>query len=365
MFQDLALRFSEGFFYWIYISSMYYHDMITIQKDISLKKYNTLRVDAQAKYFVVVKNTEEFFELLESDIWKQERSFILGSWANVLFTQDFDGIVVKNDILGKEIVREDEKHISIKVWSGESWPDFVSWCVEHNFWWIENLAFIPGTIGASAVGNIGAYGVEVKDVIEEVECVEIEKSKLKILKNPDCEFTYRESIFKQELKGKVFITSVTFKLKKFDKNYIFNLEYKDLKQMIIDKNIDPKLLTLKDIFGFIVAIRTAKLPHPEDIGTAGSFFKNPIVREEVYLGLKEHYPNLLGNNFKLSAGQLIELSWLKGYQQWHLSVSSKHALVLLNDGQWTGPELVQLADHIISEVKKNFWITLEPEVIYV
>ena len=342
---------SRHFFYSIF--------MLVIQENISLKNYNTFHIDAKAKFFVEVKSEDEFAELQNTEIWKEHPHFFLWWGANILFTKDFDGIIIKNAIMGKHILREENDTIFIKAWSGESWAKFVNRCVEQWYQWLENLALIPWTIGWSAVGNIGAYGTEAKDVIYEVEYLEVPSIEYlvpstkhnetnvaprKILRNAECKFAYRESIFKHELKNKVFITAVIFALKKVK-------DATPLKQAVAD----------------IVAIRKTKLPDPAQTGTAGSFFKNPTVTEKKYLELKEKYPELIsfpaGELVKLAAGQLIELTGLKWYTQWNVGVSVRHALILINLGNGTGEEMMQLANHIISEVKKNFWVTLEPEVI--
>lgn len=318
--------------------------MLTIQENISLKNYNTFRVDVKAKFFVEVKSEDEFAELLQHKIRKEYPHFFLWWWANILLTKDFPWIVVKNAIMEKHILREENDTIYIKVWSGEFRAPFVNRCVDHGYQWLEKLAFIPWSIWASAVGNIGAYGTEAKDVIYEVECLETENAQRKILTNADCQFAYRESIFKHELKDKVFITAVIFALKKVS-------DTAPLKQAVTE----------------IIEIRKTKLPDPTQIGTAGSFFKNPIITEEEYLALKEKYPNLIsfpaGEKVKLAAGQLIELCGLKWYAQGDAAVSSAHALVLINRGNATGQEILSLANHILSEVRKKFNVELEPEVI--
>jgi UDP-N-acetylmuramate dehydrogenase len=341
--------------------------MLTVQENVSLKNYNTFRIDVKAKFFVEINNTDEFDELTQSDIRSQYPHVFLWWGANILFTKSIEGIVIKNSILGKHIIQEDETTVHIKVWSGESRPAFVNRCVEQWYQWIEKLALIPWTIWASAVGNIGAYGTEVKDIIYEVEYIDTENTERKILTNTKCQFAYRESIFKHELKDKAFITSVIFALCKVKDTTI-------LKQAVTD----------------IVALRQSKLPDPTQVWTAGSFFKNPIITQEHFLKLQKTYPNLIGHEqmidsrkqetefwilspeswvlnsefwVKLAAWQLIELCGLKGYRHGKAGVSTQHALVLINTGDCTGQEVRELADHIISEVKKNFWVTLEPEVI--
>jgi len=325
--------------------------MLTLQENISLKNFNTFHIDAKARFFVEIKSEDEFAELMQSEtclpvgkVWNQYPHFFLWWGANILFTKDFEWIIIKNAIVWKHIIREDKETVIIKVWSGELWPAFVNRCVEQWYQWLEKLALIPWTIGGSAVGNIGAYGTEAKDVIYEVEYIDIANTERKILTNTECKFAYRESTFKHELKDKAFITSVIFALKKVK-------DATPLKQAVLE----------------IVAQRQAKLPDPAQVGTAWSFFKNPLVTEKEYLTLKETYPDLISfpadGKVKLAAGQLIELCGLKWYAQGDAAVSSVHALVLINRWNATGQEILWLANHILSEVKKNFWITLDPEVI--
>lgn len=336
--------------------------MLTIQENISLKNHNTFHIDTKARFFVEVKNEDEFAELLQTDIRHQHPHLFLWWGANILFTKDFEGIIVKNALVGKQVLRQDGDIVYLKVWSGELRAPFVNRCVAQGYQWLEKLAFIPWTIWASAVGNIGAYGTEAKDIIYEVECIEVESAKWKvpsekneetassvkrkILKNAECRFAYRESIFKHELKDKVFITAVIFALKKVT-------DTTPLTQAVAD----------------IVAIRKTKLPDPTQIGTAGSFFKNPVITEKEFLALKTKYPELISfpadGKVKLAAGQLIELCELKWYVQGDAAVSSAHALVLINRGNATGKEIAALAEHIRSEVHKKFTIELEPEVIVV
>ena len=359
--------------------------MLHIQENISLKNFNTFHIDVKARFFVEVKSMQDMQELWESWLCNQYPFFLLWGGANILFTKDYPWVIIKVSLTDMMMIREDSEYVYVRAWAGENRHQFVMWCVGQNFWGLENLALIPGTVGASAVGNIGAYGVEVKDLIDEVQYIHVESRKpskgdtskvnsqtdfsqnIKTLKNAECKFAYRESIFKHELQWIALITSITFKVKKADKNYTLNLGYKDIQQVIAEKGMNPESLTMKDIPSIIIAIRQSKLNDPLQTWTAGSFFKNPVITEEAYLSLQKQYPTLVGNKvhewMKLSAGQLIELAGLKGYKQWHVWVSSKHALILINLWDGTGEEMVQLANHILSEVKRNFWITLDPEVI--
>ena len=344
--------------------------MITIHENISLKNYNTLRIDAQAKFFVKIENAEELQELMQNEIWNQYPFFILWGGANILFSKDRDGIIIKNEMLGKEIIEEDENTVLLKVGAGELWPALVNSAVDQNYGGLENLAFIPWSVGASAVGNIWAYGSEAQNTIEEVEYVDLDTKEIKVVKNAECEFGYRTSIFKESLKWKVLITSVSFRLKKVNENYIFNLEYQDIQKAMTEEWLTEENIQLKDIPRLLVTIRTWKLNDPRQTGSAGSFFKNPVIPESEYLTLKETYPNIIGHAFtdsqiKLSAWQLIDLSWLKWHTQGNVGVSSTHALVLINLGDATWKEILSLSNHVISEVKKNFGVILEPEVIII
>ncbi|MCF7835166.1 UDP-N-acetylmuramate dehydrogenase [Candidatus Gracilibacteria bacterium] len=342
--------------------------LMIIQENISLKNYNTLGIEAKAKFFVVIKSEEELVELLDNKIWIENKRFILGGGANTLFKSDFDGLVVKNEMMGKEIIKEEGNDVQVRIGAGEDWPEFVDWCVEKNIGGIENLAMIPGCVGASPIGNIGAYGVEVKDLIESVEGINLESKEKKIYKNSECKFGYRDSIFKNELKDKFVVTGVIWKLKIANENYELNINYSDIKRKIDESNINIANLSVKDIAAMIRDIRNNKLPDWKVIGTAGSFFKNPVVNKSEFEKLKEKYDNLLGFDFedkiKLSAGQLIEMAGFKGMKVGNAGTYQYHALIIINEGG-SGQEVMEFASSIQSKVKEMFGVDLEPEVNYV
>jgi UDP-N-acetylmuramate dehydrogenase len=336
-----------------------------IQENISLKEYNTLQVDVKARFFVKVKNEQEILDLMWSEIRKNNTRFILWWWANTLFTWDFDGLVIKNEIVWKEIIYQKEREVFLKVGAWEARPEFVYWCVEKNLWGVENLVEIPGSVWAAPIGNIWAYGVEVKDIIEEVEFIHLDTWKKEIFKNRECKFWYRDSIFKNTYKDKIIVTYVIFKLKKVDETYHFTIDYKDIKNKIEDSHTIIDILNLRNIADIIADIRSSKLPDWKRIGTAGSFFKNPVVSKKDYKKLKFLYPALLGFDFedkiKLSAGQLIEMSGFKWINKGKVGTYSHHALVVVNQG-WSGEDIAEFARIIQDKVRKQFTVQLELEV---
>ncbi|MGE0560959.1 MAG: UDP-N-acetylmuramate dehydrogenase [Flavobacteriales bacterium] len=333
--------------------------MLTIQHNISLKPFNTFGIDVESTSFVEVSSIDELKVVLKKN---KNDLLILGGGSNILLTQDFDGLVVKNNLIGIEILLENNEEVILKVGAGEVWHEFVMFCVENNWSGVENLALIPGTVGASPMQNIGAYGVEVKDVIVEVEALSLDDFKLQKFTNEACEFDYRSSIFKTTKKGKYFITSVTFRLSKKTKiNSSYGAIEDELKSMGI---INP---TIKDISKAVINIRKSKLPDPKEIGNSGSFFKNPVVSFTKKNELLEKYPSMpyyLQNNgtFKIAAGWLIETCGWKGKRIDDYGVHTKQALVLVNYGNASGNQIYQLSEEIIKSVQNTFGIELEREV---
>lgn len=333
--------------------------MSVIQHNISLKPYNTFGIEVCSSLFVEVKTVDEIKSVL---LENKNELLILGGGSNILFTNNFNGLVVKNNLKGTEIVSENNEEVILKVGAGEVWHEFVMFCVEKNWAGIENLALIPGTVGASPMQNIGAYGVEVKDVITEVEALSLEDFSIQKFTNSRCEFDYRSSVFKTTQKGKYFITSVTFRLSKKAKiNSSYGAIEDELKSMGI---INP---TIKDISKAVINIRTSKLPDPKEIGNSGSFFKNPVVSFSKKNELLEKYPSMpyyLQNNgtFKIAAGWLIETCGWKGKRIEDFGVHVKQALVLVNYGGATGSQIYQLSVEIIKSVQNTFGIELEREV---
>jgi len=330
-----------------------------IKKNSSLKPYNTFGIDVIASNFVEVKNVDELKAVLLDNI---QPILILGGGSNLLFTKDFEGIVIKNNFRGIDIVDENDDEVVLKVGAGEVWHELVLFCIKNNYAGIENLSLIPGNVGASPMQNIGAYGVEVKDVIAEVEAFDIKKYSIQIFSNLACEFGYRSSIFKTSQKGNYFITSVTFKLnKKANVNTSYGAIESELQRMKINSP------TIRDVSIAVINIRSSKLPDPKKIGNSGSFFKNPIVSEaqknriiQKYLDAP-HYAQPNGS-FKMAAGWLIEKCGWKGKRIGNYGVHDVQALVLVNYGGAKGSDIFKLSEQIIESVKTQFGIMLEREV---
>ncbi len=292
---------------------------------------------------------------------------ILGGGSNVLFTQDFDGLVLKNSLKGIEIVKEVGDKVFIKAASGENWHQFVLWCIEKNFAGIENLSLIPGCVGAAPMQNIGAYGVELKDVFHELEAIEIATGTTKIFSNDVCRFGYRESVFKKELKNQFIITSVTFQLHNLNVSdlYIYHVDYGDIKAELAENSVFD--LNIKAVSDAIIKIRSSKLPDPKELGNSGSFFKNPVISNEQFALLQQAYPLMPSYNAgegktKVPAGWLIEQCGWKGKRVGNTGAHAKQALVLVNYGNATGSEVKELATAIQQSVKEKFGIEIEAEV---
>lgn len=340
-----------------------------IEKNVNLKKYNTFQVDSTAKFFCNIKNEECILELLKTKEYQKNKNFVLWSWANIVFVWDFDGLVIKVDILGKKIIQEDDKEVLVGVWAGENRNDFVIWCAENNFVWIENMAYIPSSVWACAVQNIWAYGVEAKDIIENVEWVNLEKKEIQILKKNECNFGYRQSIFKSKLKDKFIITKVVFKLKKWGKDYKFNCEYNGIKEKIDEMWLGFNNMRPIDFANVITEIRKEKLPDWKVVWTAGSFFKNPVISINQRGSLKNNLPELkwfeVKNGIKLSAWQLIDICGFKWKSDGKVWTYKSHALVLVNEWAANGKDVQNFAKKIQNKVKEIFGVELEPEAIFV
>jgi len=332
---------------------------MNIQKNILLKKYNTFGISVNAKRFISVDSVYELQQLLkiEKDI------FLISGGSNMLLTKDIDKLVVHIDIKGISIDNEDDNAAYLTINAGENWHEFVLWCVSENYGGIENLSLIPGNVGTCPIQNIGAYGVEVKDTITKVEALDIETGKLVLFSNKECNFGYRNSIFKNEVKGKYIITSVSFKLTKTNHN--LNSSYGAIETELSSKEISNP--SLKDISEAVIAIRKSKLPDPKEIGNGGSFFKNPIITATQFLKLQKEYANIPSykisdSEVKVPAGWLIEQAGFKGKRYGQFGVHEKQALVLVNYGNATGKEIYQLAEKIKETIIKKFGIPLEIEV---
>lgn len=340
--------------------------MALIQQNVSLKKYNTFSIDVYAKYFLEVNTVYDIQNYLSEK--KYEPLLVLGGGSNILFTKNFDGTVLKNNIKEIQLIKEDAEHIYLKVGGGEVWHEFVLYCIKNNYAGVENLSLIPGTVGAAPIQNIGAYGVEQKDVFFSLEAIDLQENKLHTFTHADCRFGYRDSIFKHEAKNKFIITSVTFRLNKKPK---FNVSYGAISEEL--EKIGVKDLSIAAISHAVCNIRKNKLPDPSIIGNAGSFFKNPTISHEKYFQLKKDFPNIVGfsadnkqqNSFKLSAGWLIEQCGWKGKSFGNYGVHKNHALVLVNYNNAKGSEIYELSEKILQSVKEKFGIVLEREVIII
>ena len=330
---------------------------------ISLLPYNTFGINAKADYFIEYDSIADLQAVLQMDIVKQNRILHIGSGSNLLFLKDFEGVVLHSAIKDITGTREDVDSAYLEVGSGVVWDDLVAYCVLNGLGGIENLSLIPGEVGASAVQNIGAYGVEVQDIILEVNAVEIETATVRTFSNEECHYGYRSSIFKNELKGKYIITSVLFRL---DKKPKFKLNYQHLEEEVL-KCGEVNLQTIRQT---IIAVRESKLPDPKVLGNAGSFFMNPIIAKTLFVSLQEKHPNIphyvvSETEEKVPAGWLIDQCGWKGKQIGRAGVHDKQALVLVNLGGATGAEIVHLAEQIQSSVKETFGIELRPEVNYI
>lgn len=332
---------------------------MNVQKNISLKNYNTFGINVNAKRFVLVDAVYQLQQILK----EEQDVFLISGGSNMLLTKDIEKLVLLIDIKGISIDKEDDNFVHLTVNAGESWHEFVLFCVANNYGGLENLSLIPGNVGTCPIQNIGAYGVEVKDTITKVEAIEIETQKLVSFSNEDCNFGYRNSIFKNTVKGKYVITSVGFKLTK--RNHNVNTSYGAIETELASKQITEP--TLKDISDAVIAIRKSKLPDPKEIGNSGSFFKNPVISKPHFIELQEEYPNIPSytisdNEIKVPAGWLIETAGFKGKRFGNYGVHEKQALVLVNYGNASGKEIYALAQKIQKQILDQFKIDLEIEV---
>lgn len=336
---------------------------MTLLENVDLQSYNTFGIKVFARYFTILRTSEDAKELFTSAIFKSVPHLFLGGGSNLLFTKNYDGLIVKVEIQGKEIVAEDEDTVTLKVGAGENWHALVMYCVEHNWGGIENLALIPGTAGAAPIQNIGAYGVEIKKIISSVETVEINGGMSKVFTNVASQFGYRESIFKQELKDKYLISSITLTLTK--KNHQFNISYGALEEILKQQGVSE--LSLKSISDAVIHIRSTKLPDPTRIGNAGSFFKNPSIHVDLRDFIRKEFPALpsypaADGMVKIPAAWLIEQCGWKGKTFGKIGVHQHQPLVIVNYGGGEGEKIWQLAMDIRESVKAKFNITLQPEV---
>ena len=331
-----------------------------IHEAFSLLPYNTFRIDVKARYFSTFSNTDELLELTTRD--SRLTTLILGGGSNILFTKDHDGAILKNEIKGIELQHEDADHVYVKVGAGENWHQFVLHCIDHNWAGVENLSLIPGNVGASPIQNIGAYGVELDDVFWSLEAFHLSEKKIHTFTATDCGFGYRDSVFKNKYKDEFAILSVTFQLKK---KPTYHISYGAITEEL--ERMGVKDLSIKAISQAVINIRSSKLPDPQKIANAGSFFKNPEVSTEKYEALKSEFPNIVAyplvkETVKLAAGWMIEQCGWKGYRKGDAGCHAKQALVLVNYGNATGKEIYDLSEEILQSVKEKFGVLLEREV---
>lgn len=332
-----------------------------IQQNTSLKNYNTFGIDAKAKYFCEINSVSELSQALQ--LTNYPKKIFISGGSNMLITQDIDALVLHINIKGIEIISEDENQVLIKVKAGENWHQLILWTLEQNYGGLENMSLIPGNTGTAPIQNIGAYGVELKDTFESCEAMHIATQALRTFTKNDCQFGYRDSYFKNEGYGQYVITSVNFKLSK--KNHVLNTSYGAIETELEKQNI--KQPNIKDISKAVIAIRQSKLPDPSELGNSGSFFKNPVVsKQQFVIFSKEHpeapYYKVSDDTYKIPAGWLIEQCGFKGKRFGDAGVHKNQALVLVNYGNATGAEILELAYTIIDSVEERFDLKITPEV---
>lgn len=329
-------------------------------ENVSLKKYNTFGIEARARHFAHFSTTEELALLLAQ---AAHPPLILGGGSNILLTGDIDGWVAINGIRGIDLVEEDDRYLYVQVGAGENWHGFVEYCLDRDWAGVENLSLIPGSVGAAPMQNIGAYGVELKEVFHELEAWDLQDGKVRMFTLNDCHFGYRESVFKREYKDRFILLRVTFRL---NREPVFHTEYGAIREELARMNI--RELSIRAISEAVIRIRTAKLPDPAVIGNAGSFFKNPTIPNEQFAALKTRFADMIGypdpirDVTKLAAAWLIEQCGWKGYRRGDAACHERQALVLVNYGHATGREIYSLSEDILCSVQEKFGITLEREV---
>lgn len=334
--------------------------MLKIKNNISLKNYNTFGIDAKARHFISVQTVDDLISVLK--LREYPEKFILGGGSNMLLTDDVNALVIHINIKGIEIISKNNNTVTVKVNAGENWHEFVLWSLDHGFGGLENLSLIPGNVGAAPIQNIGAYGVELKDAFVSCEAVEVLTNKIVSLSLKECEFGYRDSIFKRG-KGKYIITSVTFRLT--ESMHTLNTSYGAIENELNSLNIQSP--TIKDVSNAVISIRKSKLPDPNEIGNSGSFFKNPVINKANFNKLQFSFPGIpyyevSDEEIKIPAGWLIEQCGFKGKRYGDAGVHAKQALVLVNYGNATGKEIMALAKKIQVSVKEKFDIEISPEV---
>ena len=334
---------------------------MNIQENISLKSYNTFGIDVKARFFVEITGLLQLQKALELKAYP--KIFIISGGSNMLLTKDIDALVMHINLKGITVVEEDENSVEVKVMAGENWHELVRWSLEQGYGGLENLSLIPGNVGTAPIQNIGAYGVELKDVFVSCAAMDIQTGELEGFDNDACQFGYRDSIFKNEAKDKYIITSVVLKLAK--KDHVLHTGYGSIENELKNNSIVHP--TIQEISDAVIAIRRSKLPDPKEIGNCGSFFKNPIISKKTFDKFLKKYPDapfyeIDNNRYKIPAGWLIEQCGLKGKRFGDAGVHDRQALVLVNHGNATGKEILSLAKKIQEEVQKTFKIKIQPEV---
>ncbi len=332
-----------------------------IQTNFSLKSHNTFGIEAKARQFVAVHNTTELRTILQQN--KSEKKFILGGGSNMLLSKDLDAVVIHVDLKGKKIIKEDEDFAWVESQAGENWHEFVLWTIDQNFGGLENMSLIPGNVGTTPVQNIGAYGTEIKDTFDSCEAMTIENQEMKMFTKAQCHFGYRESVFKNEAKDQYVITSVVFKLTK--RNHKINISYGDISGELAKNNITNP--DLKDVSNAVIAIRQSKLPDPRELGNSGSFFKNPILKKSEFEKIHQKFPEMKyyevsETEVKVPAGWLIEQAGFKGKRFGDAGIHKNQALVLVNYGNATGQEILEISKNIQKTIFQTFGIHIEAEV---
>lgn len=333
-----------------------------IQENYSLKQLNTFGIEASAQHFCAFSTIEQLTELLSNKRFVSAPKLILGGGSNLLFTKNVDGIVLKNELKGIALIKEDDAYYYVRAAAGEVWHNFVMYCIEHYYAGLENLSLIPGNVGASPMQNIGAYGVEIKDCFHELQAYHIKEKTLHVFNNEECKFGYRESVFKQALKNQFVITAVTYRL---NKKPVYKISYGAIEKELEQQGV--KELSIRAISDAVCAIRRGKLPDPKVIGNAGSFFKNPEITKNKFQFLQSKFPEIVGypvenDNIKLAAGWLIEKCGWKGKRKGDAGVHAMQALVLVNYGDATGKEIYTLSQEVMDSVMNTFGVSLEREV---
>lgn len=332
-----------------------------VQQNVSLKPYNTFGLDVNAGHLAIIDSVDDLDEIYQTGRFRSQRKMVIGGGSNILFTRGFTGVVGKNEIRGISIIKETDEDVLVAVGSGENWHQFVLWCVEKGFGGVENLSLIPGTVGAAPMQNIGAYGVELKEVFHSLEAYEIKTGKTTTFFKEDCHFGYRFSIFKGELKDQYVITKVFFLL---SKKPSFNISYGAIEQTLEEMNVDE--VSLKNVSQAVINIRQSKLPDPMDIGNSGSFFKNPVIEKLHFEALEAQFEGIVGypvgDEIKVPAGWLIEKAGWKGYREGDIGVHERQALVLVNYGMGKGKDIFRLSNDIKKSIHSTFGIELEREV---